>query len=115
MDSRLADDSTAKPSKGAELPKCILMVDDEPLILDLLVRSVNVENCQITLAGNGEEAWERLKTGKYDCIILDMKMPRMTGQELYQALRKIDPDTAKNIIFITGVRDDPSPDSSENR
>ncbi len=107
MDTMLADDSTSKPSKGARLPKCILMVDDEPLILDLLVRSVNVKNCHIALASDGVEAWERLKTSRYDCIILDMKMPRMTGQELYQALGKIDPDTAKKIIFITGVRDDP--------
>lgn len=108
MDTGLAGNSMAKPSDAAALPKCILMVDDEPLILDLLVSSVNIKNCDIVLAGNGEEAWEKLKTAKFDCIILDIKMPRMTGQELYQGLEKIDPDTADKIIFITGGTNDPN-------
>ena len=73
----------------------------------MLVRSVNVDNCILALAGDGAEALDRLKTSKYDCIILDMKMPRMTGKELYEALAKIDPQSAKKIIFITGGNDDP--------
>ena len=56
----------------------------------------------IVLAADGVEAWEKLKSATYDCVILDMKMPRMTGQELFQALEKIDPDTANKIIFMTG-------------
>lgn len=107
MNTVLAGDPTAKLPNGAARPKRILVVDDEPLILDLLVRTKNIENCDIVLARDGEEAWEKLQTAQYDCIILDMKMPRVTGLELYHALGKIDPVTAYKIIFITGETDDP--------
>ena len=107
MGTRLTDDPPAKLSNKAAPPKCILIVDDEPLILDLLVLTNNIENCNIVLAKDGAEGWEKLKSAKYDCIILDIKMPRMTGQELHQAVEKIDPDTANKIIFITGDTSDP--------
>ena len=75
MKTVLSGDPAAKLPNGAGRPKRILVVDDEPLILDLLVRTKNIENCEIVLARDGEEAWEKLQTAQYDCIILDIKMP----------------------------------------
>ncbi|MCI0780625.1 MAG: response regulator, partial [Chloroflexi bacterium] len=47
---------------------------------------------------------------KYDCILLDLKMPGMSGQELYQLIQGISEPLASKVVFITG--DTVSPETS---
>ena len=54
------------------------------------------------MALSGQDAWDLVQRAQYDCIIADLKMPGMTGQQLYELIRDTDPALAHKIIFITG-------------
>ena len=89
--------------------KHLLVVDDEPAIRDLLARSLERERYTVDLAEEGGEAWRKVQAQSYDCVILDLKMPGMSGQELYRRIESSDPGLARKVIFITG--DTISPDT----
>ncbi|NEP01700.1 MAG: response regulator [Symploca sp. SIO2E9] len=66
----------------------ILIVDDEPINLQVLVNHLSLENYAITQANNGIEALTMIEQGfKPDLILLDVMMPRMTGYEVCEKLR----------------------------
>ena len=78
------------------------MVDDEPGVRDLLFQVLSRAGYGVHLAPDGPQALDLIRINGYDCIIMDLKMPGMTGQELYQLLRGIDPSLEKKVIFATG-------------
>ena len=82
--------------------KTILVVDDEPHIRDLLDRSLTRERYTVDLAEDGEEAWRKVKDRSYDCVITDLKMPGMGGQQFYRLIKGLDRGLAQKVIFITG-------------
>ncbi len=67
----------------------ILIVDDEPINLQVLANNLSLENYSITQANNGLEALEIIENGfQPDLILLDVMMPRMTGYEVSQKIRE---------------------------
>ena len=103
--------SPLEEESGPSPTKHILVVDDEPHIRDLLARSLARERYTVDLAENGEEAWRKVQDISYDCIIMDLKMPGMSGPELFQHIKEYDQELAEKAIFITG--DLVSPDTLE--
>ncbi len=83
----------------------ILIVDDEPPILDLLRDMLEPEGYEIVTALDGARAWEELQRGAFDVIITDFRMPRMSGRELYDAARKAYPGIERRFVFISGEMD----------
>ncbi|WP_139958243.1 ATP-binding response regulator [Flavicella sediminum] len=83
--------------------KEILLVDDDRLNLTIMDHVLSKEGCALTLVGDGQDALELLKTKRFDAVILDINMPRMTGEEL---MRKNDLFTEYNketpFIALTG-------------
>jgi len=79
----------------------ILVVDDEPVVRDLLQRFLVLEGYKVMCAGDGLEALELLHRhpGTFQTVILDVLMPRMDGREAFYAMRKIDP-TIPVIVMI---------------
>jgi DNA-binding response OmpR family regulator len=77
--------ATAAPEEK-NLPHRILVVDDEndsrQLTVDLLVGS----GYKVETAKDGADAWAALKSGNYNLVITDNKMPRMTGVEMLEEL-----------------------------
>lgn len=67
--------------------KTILVVDDEENIKTLLEDILSTEGYKVLLSDGGEEAIEILEKNKIDLIILDMMMPKCTGQELYTSMK----------------------------
>lgn len=61
------------------MAKSILVIDDEPVIVEISKRKLQNEGYTVQTAGNGEEALEVLKTFKPDLILLDIQMPKMNG------------------------------------
>ena len=98
----------AFPSPIADT-KRVLVVDDEPSIRELLSRTLTVDGLAVDLAADGDEALRSLQSGAYDCIILDLKMPGMSGQQLYRAIGDLGGELTEKVIFITG--DTVSPDT----
>lgn len=77
----------------------ILIVDDEEDITNVMKQGLEKEGFQIDVFNDPERALSNFKAGKYDLLLLDIRMPKMNGFQLYRELRKID-DKAK-ICFIT--------------
>jgi PAS domain S-box-containing protein len=71
----------------------VLIVDDEPDILEVVVEMLKGLGYQVLAAGSGGQAIETYKANcdKIDLVILDMIMPDMGGGETYQALKSINP------------------------
>ena len=80
----------------------ILIVDDEPINLQVLVNHLSTHNYGITQASNGIEALKLIKEGfKPDLILLDVMMPRMTGYEVTQKIRQKFPANELPILMLT--------------
>ena len=86
--------------------KHLLVVDDEPHIRDLLTRFLEMQHYTVDLAEEGKEACRKLTTVSYDCILLDLKMPGMSGREVFRLIQESDQRVANKVIFITGDASD---------
>ena len=86
------------------MAKKILVVDDEPHILELVASILQTESYTVEKAGNGKEALEKIKSGKPDLVILDMMMPGMSGRQVCEKIRA-DPKTKDlRVVFLTVAR-----------
>ena len=80
--------------------KVILIVDDEPDLLELLCIDIKMEGYQVLSANSGQSAIEVLKTTPVDLIVSDQNMPNGTGLELLKHAKKIAPELPF-ILFVT--------------
>lgn len=80
------------------MSKSILIVDDEQVMREFLADVL--EDFDITKASDGDEAIQMLKNTEYDLIITDMKMPRVSGEEVVKYVKGNHPKT--RIIVISG-------------
>lgn len=81
----------------------ILIVDDEPMMRNLLLKILESEGYKITLAASALEALDRLNENKFDLMLSDVKMPGMNGFELLEEVKKKWNDMA--VIVMTGYGD----------
>jgi two-component system, OmpR family, response regulator MprA len=65
----------------------ILVVDDEPAVLDAVDRALRLEGYDTELAADGQEALDALAAGAPDALVLDLLMPRVDGLEVCRRLR----------------------------
>ena len=84
-------DSAEETVKGSEM---ILLVDDEEMIIKVAERILKKLGYRVMTAQNGQEAVEIYRThrDRIDLVILDMIMPGMGGKELYNTLKKMNPE-----------------------
>ena len=78
----------------------ILLVDDEPGVLEVCSETLEGVATSIATARDGLEAMERLRTDSFDLIVSDLRMPGAGGLELIRAANTLAPDT--DIIVLTG-------------
>lgn len=81
----------------------ILLVDDEPLNLVLLVKILKDVRIDIFKAGTGEEAISKVKENDFSLILMDVVMPGMDGFETVRKIRKMDTGKFVPIIFLTAL------------
>ncbi len=81
----------------------ILLVDDDPRILEAYQRLLGLLNYEIVIAKNGEEALAKYAETKPGIVMIDFKMPGMSGLEVTRALHARDPDA--DVILVTGHSD----------
>ena len=65
----------------------VLIVDDEPNMRRVLEIMLGRRGYRTDAAADGEEAWERLRDGRYDLVCSDLRMPRLDGIELLRRMR----------------------------
>jgi DNA-binding NtrC family response regulator len=84
----------------------ILVVDDEKIVRESLFHWFEDEGYSVDTAENALDALKQFDKGKYDLILLDMKMPGMSGLELLSKIKEIDKDTV--VILITAFASVPT-------
>jgi DNA-binding response OmpR family regulator len=83
----------------------ILLVDDEADILEVLRRGLELRGLQVDAYTSPEEALQSFKPGIYDLAILDIRMPAMTGFQLYREMKKV--DSAITVCFLSAFEIQP--------
>ena len=83
---------------GSTENQSILIVDDEEIIRDFL--SEVLEDYEISLACDGDEAIDRLHERSFDLVITDLRMPKVPGEEVVKAVRELRPEA--KVIVISG-------------
>ncbi len=81
----------------------ILVVDDEKNIIKGISFSLKQDDMSVDAAYDGEEAVELAKNNDYDCILLDVMLPKITGLEVCQQIREF---SDVPIIMLTAKGDD---------
>jgi signal transduction histidine kinase/CheY-like chemotaxis protein len=85
------------PAPGGALK--ILAVDDESSVLAFLTRALSDHH--LTTETNPHAALERILRGEDELILCDLMMPEMTGIDLYEQVKRHDPELAQRMIFMT--------------
>ena len=86
-------------SQGLSRPTNILIVDDDSAIAKTLRFILEDEGYQVALAEDGPAAIERVRQVAFDLILMDVKLPRMNGVEVYKAVKRISPGS--RVIMMT--------------
>ncbi|MEE8350552.1 MAG: response regulator [Acidobacteriota bacterium] len=87
----------------------LLIVDDEPGLVQTLVDILTLHDHQVEGADSGSEALEKLKASQkdgrpFDCVFTDVRMPSMNGIELHQAIKALQPELP--VVLMTAYAHD---------
>jgi PAS domain S-box-containing protein/excisionase family DNA binding protein len=88
----------------------VLIVDDDPAILEMLSDIVSREEYKAVAVESGEKALEELQKQQFDLIFLDLLLPGMSGLEILKALKKT--GIQVSVAILTGYADDPMADEA---
>ena len=87
------------------MKKKILVIDDEPEIVETLAELLREENYQVSTAISGEEGLKRLAKEKPDLILLDIRMPDWDGRKLLARIKGTEETSSIPVIMLTAVTD----------
>ena len=89
-------------TERATAPRTMLIVDDEPALRAALSLYLEREGHTVDAVASGREALEHARSRRYDAILLDLRMPDMSGDVLFAELQSSDPEHAARVVFATG-------------
>ena len=99
---RQALTETAKTPAARQVQPKVMVVDDQVVMLRLLARALS--QYDLSQFSDPGEALARVRKGeRFDAIVCDVYMPGMTGPAFQEQLRKIDPEQARRMLFLTGA------------
>ncbi len=85
--------------------KLILVVDDDPDLVESVSMKLENDGFRVAKAYDGLEAWDRIREEKPQMIILDVMMPRKNGYELCAEIKKDDQFKDITVLLLTAVAD----------
>lgn len=91
------------------MAKNILVIDDEGLVTKTLKKLLSKEGYDCVITSSGQEAIEKMKTGDFDLVVSDIRMPEIDGIETIEKIRQIQAQRGKTPcpeIIITGYADE---------
>jgi PAS domain S-box-containing protein len=96
-DSQQSEEEKQPAGKGK-----ILVIDDEKVILEFLNRVLTSEGYNVETVNNAAEALEKVQNQRYSLMLLDIKMPGISGMQFYRQLEQIARSLANRVVFMTG-------------
>jgi PAS domain S-box-containing protein len=80
----------------------VLLVDDEPEVVMMLKEILAKDGYEVVTSRDGMEALQLLGDRRFDAILCDIRMPRLDGPSLLQALQERSPELARKLLLMTG-------------
>jgi CheY-like chemotaxis protein len=81
--------------------KRVLVVDDNPINLDIAVETLTDVGAQVDYVASGQDALDRVERNGYDLILLDLGMPHVDGWQVGRAIRASALNADSNILIFT--------------
>lgn len=78
-------------------------MDDDPHLRAVISRKLVAEGLSVDVAEDGEHAVRLLEESRYEVVLLDWVMPRMTGQEVVAFMRQSQPARTERVVVITAA------------
>lgn len=78
----------------------VLLIDDEKELVTTLSERLELRGFDTDWATSGEEGLELVKQNQYDWVLVDLKMPGLSGFEAIKAIKQISPET--HVVLLTG-------------
>jgi PAS domain S-box-containing protein len=98
---RVVPDTPQPPARGGG-SKAVLVIDDEPSVRDALCAYLISIGHEAEGVASGSEALTRVAARRFDAVLLDLRMPDMSGDEVFAALQRQAPELAARTVFVTG-------------
>lgn len=86
--------------------KVVFIVEDDPVLLKMYTEKFSFEGFDVLNARDGEEALKIATTQKVDAILLDIMLPRMSGTDFLEKLRKTPQGKEIPVVALTNLADD---------
>jgi PAS domain S-box-containing protein len=100
--TQVRTESIEPPPLQRERREKVLVIDDEPMI-GVMIRRLLAAHCDVLPVTHAREALRRIAAQeRFDAILCDLMMPRMSGIEFYTELSTLSPEMAKRTGFLTG-------------
>jgi CheY-like chemotaxis protein len=90
--------------RGGQIGGCILVVDDDQALRDTLYEFLSRHGYDVAVAEDGPKAVRVAEDKSFDILLLDMKLPRSNGLEVYRNIKPLQPNLVT--IIMTGYRDE---------
>lgn len=81
----------------------ILVVEDDPGTREVLRRILELEGCNVDLVADGEKAVGAIAQRRYDVIILDIALPKMSGTDVMEYIASTTPEVLASVVVVTGL------------
>ena len=69
----------------------VLMIEDEPVTANVVKEALELNGMEADIAGDGKKGLELMKTNEYDLVLLDLKVPQLSGEEVLKEIRRVRP------------------------
>lgn len=83
----------------------VFLIEDEEKTGDMLRQALESEDIDVVWVKDGKSALEEMEKGKFDLIILDLKLPGISGDEVLEGIRKFDPYV--EVVVYTNYQEPP--------
>ncbi|HEY3901985.1 MAG TPA: response regulator [Chthoniobacter sp.] len=103
LDKHVKPPEATKPAPPPTATLRILVVEDEPLVREVICVYLDEDHHQVVTAENGREGLEKFKAGEFDIVMTDRAMPEMNGDQLAQEIKKLRPQ--QPVVLLTGFGD----------
>ena len=90
----------------SDTKKKILVVEDEPELLDLYVQILEQDGYDVDRASDGELAYKKIAANKYDLILLDIIIPKLDGLQVLETLKRASKLPIGNVVLLTNLGQD---------
>jgi len=91
----------AAPSAGTEIERALL-VDDDPDVAEALTAMLVKEGLRVVHALTAAEGLALLESERWDAVFLDVRLPDLSGPEIFRRLAETNPALAQRVVFVTG-------------